>query len=621
MKLMKAVITSFLLIITAASSQAQSLPDTSCHMIVLDMHNASMRNYRDLGDILELIPGLANRDLGSTGLISAVRFRGDQTGHTLLLLDGEILNDPWSGISDLSLIPTEMIERIEIYPSINPFGMAPGGTVIQIVSKQFKGRPFSKFFYRSGSNNFSDLDVALHQSINSRLHISSGALIKKYEAVFGEDIPIESYEAHKLRAAVTWQPVKKLHFLYQILYNKADKDLPFPFLIPLKADSFALPHYKLMRYDHRFRVKSSVLGIKTELAVNYTDILHETHSSDFSHRLTKSVSRLAISLQQSTNIDAILFKWGLNSQKRMLEIPDSDTVHDYLHHAFLQSCFPLKFNVFSFAQAAVHTSPDGKTHFLGAAQLLRRFRYFQLTADFTQGIYDPSLGETQAVPYYLSVPTTIDQHAYWHQPYPQTLPNPDLGSEKTRQIQIACITNPFNWLKAELSGYTRNTENVIIWVNTENGMQFQNSGSYDNSGIETAVRVGPFFGFSASIVFNYLYSEDADSQSLPERPNYRGNAALFWVHDFFKKDLRVKCCLSSRYHSETWGLNSFYPAPALAYIDPEMVIDLKLLLVVMKHFQIIYEIDNLLDYESTTIPGFPPAVRSTRFGFRWNLFD
>ena len=178
------------LIIMWSEAISQTSTDSTMNVIVIDAQNASLRNYRDLGDMLHLIPGMWNRDLGSTGLISSVRFRGNQSGHTLLLLDGEILTDPWSGQSDFSLIPAEMIERIEIYPTLNPFGIISGSVVINIVSKQKKGRPYSKFFYRSGSNGYSDLDVALHESISSRIHIASGALIKKYAA----DITDETYE-------------------------------------------------------------------------------------------------------------------------------------------------------------------------------------------------------------------------------------------------------------------------------------------------------------------------------------------------------------------------------------------------------------------------------------------
>jgi len=72
---------------------------------------------KDLGQLLnEQANILVNSSYSNPGLNRNLYLRGAAAGYTLVLIDGQPLNDPsgFGGAYDIRLLPTEMIERIEI---------------------------------------------------------------------------------------------------------------------------------------------------------------------------------------------------------------------------------------------------------------------------------------------------------------------------------------------------------------------------------------------------------------------------------------------------------------------------------------------------------------------------
>lgn len=68
----------------------------------------------DLADILKTAAGVEITSQGGLGQLSTTHLRGGFTTQTLIMMDGRPLNNPNLGTFDLSEIPAENIERIEI---------------------------------------------------------------------------------------------------------------------------------------------------------------------------------------------------------------------------------------------------------------------------------------------------------------------------------------------------------------------------------------------------------------------------------------------------------------------------------------------------------------------------
>ena len=136
-----------------------------------------------------------------------------------------------------------MIERIEIYPSLNPFGINSIGAIISIIQTDtISPQPYSKFYYRTGSNSFSDLDIAFHQNINANLKMTSGALLKNYAKTKAND----TYRAQKMRTMFLYTPGQNISITYKLLFNKYDKDLPYSFSNPYDRNPYGIELYRFI---------------------------------------------------------------------------------------------------------------------------------------------------------------------------------------------------------------------------------------------------------------------------------------------------------------------------------------------------------------------------------------
>lgn len=80
--------------------------------------------YTDLNQLLNKISSVQVRTSGGFGSQSSVSIRGSSSKQINYYIDGLLLNSSFSGYSNIQLIPTAMIERIEIYPDFTPVELA-----------------------------------------------------------------------------------------------------------------------------------------------------------------------------------------------------------------------------------------------------------------------------------------------------------------------------------------------------------------------------------------------------------------------------------------------------------------------------------------------------------------
>ncbi len=90
-------------------------------LTTLDAAAAEAAGARNVADLLEARSGLFVKRYGSGGL-ATLSLRGTGSAHTLLLLDGLRVADPQTGQVDLSLLPTVLLESVEVF-----HGSAAGG--------------------------------------------------------------------------------------------------------------------------------------------------------------------------------------------------------------------------------------------------------------------------------------------------------------------------------------------------------------------------------------------------------------------------------------------------------------------------------------------------------------
>lgn len=142
------------LIVITASRTPLNYPNTPTNVKIIDQGDIVKSNARNAAEALNLLPSTDVSRIGSLGSLSQARLRGSSADQVLVLID----NRPVGGISlggvDLSLIPVENIERIEVVsgPGSSIYGANALGGVVNIITKRAKSKmPSTEYTFQTGS--------------------------------------------------------------------------------------------------------------------------------------------------------------------------------------------------------------------------------------------------------------------------------------------------------------------------------------------------------------------------------------------------------------------------------------------------------------------------------------
>ena len=104
---------------------------------VLTAKNIEESNAKNVGEALQNIGDSFIKSYGGVGSLETVSLRGSTDAQVLILIDGQRLNNAQSGSVDLSSIPTDAIERIEVVKGGNTamYGSDAVGGVVNIITK------------------------------------------------------------------------------------------------------------------------------------------------------------------------------------------------------------------------------------------------------------------------------------------------------------------------------------------------------------------------------------------------------------------------------------------------------------------------------------------------------
>ncbi len=101
--------------------------------------------YRSLVDALKQVPGLSVVQQGVAGTVTSVFTRGSNSNQTLVLLNGQPINDPSSpsGAFNFANLMLDNVDRIEVVrgPQSALYGSQAIGGVVNIITKQDANKP------------------------------------------------------------------------------------------------------------------------------------------------------------------------------------------------------------------------------------------------------------------------------------------------------------------------------------------------------------------------------------------------------------------------------------------------------------------------------------------------
>ncbi|WP_019583419.1 TonB-dependent receptor domain-containing protein [Thioalkalivibrio sp. ALE16] len=139
-----------------ASRIAQTVDETLSSVTVIDREEIERLQPKEVADLLSARAGLDVTQNAAYGKETAVRTRGTESGHTLLLVDGVRMGSATSGSPTWQFLPVSEIERVEIVrgPRTSIYGSDAVGGVIQVFTREGQeGPPKVNAFVGGGSFN------------------------------------------------------------------------------------------------------------------------------------------------------------------------------------------------------------------------------------------------------------------------------------------------------------------------------------------------------------------------------------------------------------------------------------------------------------------------------------
>ncbi|KHF24544.1 outer membrane cobalamin receptor protein BtuB [Solemya velum gill symbiont] len=208
-----------LLIVITATGNETPLNQSPGTTLVVTSEEMKKHGDTHVADALRRLPGITFATNGPAGQTTSLFARGTNSNHTLVMLDGMVLNDPSSpaGAFDFSTLSVDSIDSIEVVygPVSTLYGSAAAGAVINMISKKPLQRSQRSFQLAAGSNEHLESGLSVSGRKNRFSYLlslahqqSDGETSVLQRAEYGntgQAVEDDSFRNSRLTSKLGWQ--------------------------------------------------------------------------------------------------------------------------------------------------------------------------------------------------------------------------------------------------------------------------------------------------------------------------------------------------------------------------------------------------------------------------------
>ena len=142
-------------VVVSATRTPVEMSRIASSVTVITRKEIEQKQNSTVVELLRSVPGVTVAASGGMGQTSRVFLRGSESRHTLVMVDGIVMNDPSDpgDAFDFAYLTTDNIERIEVLrgPQSTLYGADAVSGVIQIFTRRGKGQPRIRASAEGGS--------------------------------------------------------------------------------------------------------------------------------------------------------------------------------------------------------------------------------------------------------------------------------------------------------------------------------------------------------------------------------------------------------------------------------------------------------------------------------------
>lgn len=598
------------------SASRTALPDAEVGsaISVISAEELEQRQIRFVSDALRATPGIAVNRSGPVGSLTQVRIRGAEANHTVVLIDGVKINDPFTSEVNFAHLLSAEVERIEILrgPQTVLYGSEAIGGVVSIFTK--RGKPGVQVEGTIEAGSFSTVEglaAVRGADRNWRYALSAAALTTDGTNVSRFGSEDDGYRNKSFNASAGWTPANNAALDATLRYRDSRSEFdPQDFGFP-PSSTFGLVidgdrKSEGDQFDGAVRGRLMTGPFEHQLGVAHTDTEEDTFAdgvftNGFSGRRTRydyqGMWRFGSDVPQALTLAVE------REDQRFENRGPTPTSLENQSRENDKTGFGAEYRVRLSSLTAFTISArrdnhdlfeDATTYRVTVAQPIGE--RWKLRGSYGTGTANPTFFELFGF-----IPDSFD-------------PNPQLKPEKSRGFDAGADFT-FNGGRLSVTYFDADLRNEI--VSTFDATTFRSSvanleGKSKRRGVEVESSYAPTDNLDVTVMYTYLDSTQADGQREVRRPrhtasagitytfpNARGNVSLIVDYNGQQEDLDFRSFSAARVGLREYTLMRLAASYALT-----------------RNINLFARAENLLDQDYEEVFSFQPSGRAFYAGVR-----
>lgn len=575
---------------------------------VITAEEIERKQVRVVSDLLRDVPGIAVHRSGTVGTLTAVRIRGSEQGHTLVIIDGVKVNDPSTSGATFNFadLLAADIERIEVLrgPQSGIYGSDAIGGVINIITKKGRGPVTANLTAEGGSFGTGNVSAGIRGGGDGHHFSLSGTGFRTSGISIAKGNEKDGYENQTYNAKLGARPIEDMEIELLGRYVKAD----------VETDNVPTDSGDTTDSDH---------------TMGRTRLKYSLFDGDWKHAFGAAMHR-----KRRT----VVSRWGTN------EYDGRKSRFDYETNIFFET--PAVAEATHAVTYVIEREKDAQTSGGASSNVTSQGHSAEYQIGFRDQLflsgglrYDDNERFKDTTTYRLTAAYVLDGSgtrfhgsygtgvknptlSHLFQQFGRVGPNPDVEPEESKGWDLGVEQKLAGGrLSLDMTYFNNRPTNLIYW--NDAGTPYGTSPTagdddfYDNldgtsriRGLELTVKARPAERISVSAQYTYTDAKDPDGKLLPRRVEHVASVNLGYAFLDGKASVDVGIDYNGKQLNRTAN-------PVM--LDDFVLVNLAAAYKITKRIELFGRVDNLFDQDYEEVPDYNTTGIGFFAGIRGNF--